>query len=252
MVELQKKRGIAMIELIFALVIIGIALMSAPLLIHQSIRSGNVAIQQEAIAAASSQVAIILSMHWDENNNTNLAGSSPILDVNRTPFDFNKTVVPRGLLNIVGRNIEEGGELKTATPFVSFGMDSGEVDYTDFDDVDDYDNSTFGVIVFNSEETTADVGDYIDIDINMSTQINYTEDRPRGDVLTGSNIIINPIGAVSRISRNSPAGNPITNIKFIHVNLISDSGVAELDKNITLEAFSCNIGTTLPLGEEKL
>jgi len=257
MVDIKKqKRGIAMVELIFALVIMGIVLLSAPMLIQQSIRSGNVALQQEAIAAASSQTAIILSMHWDENNNSNLAGSSPILHVNRTPFDFNLTNRPLGLLNVVSRNFEKGGELRPATAFADFGMDytdnndTNETSFLDFDDVDDYDNSSFGLIIFNSEETTADVGDYIDTDINMTTQVNYTEDRPRGGVLNNPNIIINPIGAVSRISGNSPVGNPITNIKFIHVNLTSDSGVEELDKNITLEAFSCNIGTTLPEGKE--
>jgi type II secretory pathway pseudopilin PulG len=252
----NQKRGIAMVELIFALVIMGIVLLSAPMLIQQSIRSGNVALQQEAIAAASSQTAIILSMHWDENNNSNLVGSSPILHVDRTPFDFNLTNAPAGLLNIVGRNFEKGGELRPATAFADFGMDftddndTNETSFLDFDDVDDYNNSNFGLIIFNSEETTSDVGDYVDVNITMSTQVNYTEDRPRGGVLNSSNIIINPIGVVSRISANSPVDNPITNIKFIRVNLTSDSEVKELEKNITLEAFSCNIGTTLPEGKE--
>ena len=172
MVEIKnRKRGIAMVELIFAIVIMGIVLMSAPSLIQQSVNSGNVALQQEAIAAASSQTAIVLSMHWDENNNSNLAGSSPILDVNRTPFDFNLTNRPSGLLNVDSRNFTDGGELRPATAFASFGMDetdnndTNETSFIDFDDVDDYNNSSFGLIVFNSEETSADVGDYIDVNI---------------------------------------------------------------------------------------
>ncbi len=65
----KSKSGIAMVELIFALVIIGIVLLSAPMLIQQSIRSGNIALQQEAIAAAAAQTSIVLSMHWDELSN---------------------------------------------------------------------------------------------------------------------------------------------------------------------------------------
>ena len=84
----KTKRAIAMIELIFALVIIGIVLMSAPMLIQQSIKSSNVALQQEAIVTASSQTAIVLSMNWDEKNSKIVAGESPILDANRSFFPF--------------------------------------------------------------------------------------------------------------------------------------------------------------------
>ena len=91
----KSKRAIAMIELIFALVIMGIVLMSSPMLIQQSIRSGNVALQQEAISVAAAHTTVILSMGWDENNSNLEVGVSPILDTNRTsivpnnPFDFN-------------------------------------------------------------------------------------------------------------------------------------------------------------------
>jgi Tfp pilus assembly protein PilE len=243
----NQKRGIAMVELIFALVIMGIVLMSAPMLIQQSIRSGSVALQQEAIAAAASQTAIVLSMHWDENNSNVPIGASPILDTNRVPFDFNLTSIPLGLVGVSGRNMQDNNMTLSAVPFLNFGMDetnntdTNESDYTDFDDVDDYHGSSFGLMVFNNEVTSADVGDYIDVNITMSTTINYAEDRVdtdnidlNGTTLTLNNNINNtPLGAVS-------------NIKFIRVNLTSDSGIAELDKNITLEAFSCNIGTTIP------
>jgi len=42
-----------------------------------------------------------------------------------------------------------------------------------------------------------------------------------------------------------------SNIKFVKTNLVSNNtAVPELEKNITLEAFSCNIGT-YSLGEEQ-
>jgi len=63
--------------------------------------------------------------------------------------------------------------------------------------------------------------------------------------LTGTTINLN-----SKI--NSTDIGVITNIKFVKVNLTSESGVKELNKSITLEAFSCNIGTFLPEGEDEL
>jgi len=251
---IKHKRGIAMIELIFALVIMGIVLMSAPMLIQQSIRSGNVALQQEAIAAAASQASIVLSMHWDENNSNIPIGESPILDTNRAPFDFNTTNEPLGLVNISGRNsINNGKTIAPALP-IDFGMDetanvdTNESDYTDFDDIDDYNNTNFGLLVFNNEYTTTDIGDYIDSNITMRTIINYTEDR----VNTGDTTNLNGTTITLHNNINNTPLGTTTNIKFVHVNLTSDSGVDELEKNITLEAFSCNIGTSLPEGEDEL
>ena len=57
-----------MIELIIAIVVIGIVLMSAPMLLQQAAKSGYVAIQQEAINEAASQVNMVLGYHWDENS----------------------------------------------------------------------------------------------------------------------------------------------------------------------------------------
>ena len=242
----KSKKAIAMIELIFALVVMGIVLLSAPMLIQQSVRSGNIALQQEAIAAAASQTAIVLSMHWDENNSNIPIGVSPILDSNRAPFDFNTSTAPLGLINVASRNSADGNI--TLFPSTIFGTDetndtdTNESSYIDFDDVDDYDNQTFGISIFKNEKTSSDVGDYVDVNISMETMINYTEDRvTTGDTLAlnGTDIILN-----NKIN-NTPLG-AISNIKFVQVNLTSKSGIKELDKNITFRAFSCNIGTFLP------
>ena len=254
--QLKKRSGIAMIELIFALVIMGIVLMSAPMLIQQSIKSENVVLQQEAIVAAASQTDVILSMYWDENNNSNSA-VSPMFDVNRMPFDFNSTNVPRGLQGVMGRNTKlPSGFTVPATPVTSLGMDqtnnadTNETDFTKFDDVDDYDGSKLNLTVFNSEFTTADIGDYVDTNLSINTIINYAEDRPNGSLLNSLHINITPTGNKGIINSNSIGSQ--SNIKFITVNLTSNSGIDELDKNITFKAFSCNIGATQAQGDTEL
>lgn len=245
----KSRKGIAMIELIFSIVIMGIVLMSAPMLIQQSIKSGNVALQQEAIAAAASQISIILSMHWDENGDDNSPGVSPMLDINRAPFDFSATTPPVGINNISGRSSIQYGVTRPATVFSDFSTDVDESDSSKFDDIDDYHNSTLGLEVLVGAETSADVGDYVDVNLTMSTLINYTEDRvDTADItaLTGTTIALN-----NNIN-NTAMGVASTNIKFIQVTLTSDSGINELNKSITLQAFSSNIGTFLPQGEDHL
>ena len=219
----KTKRAIAMIELIFALVIMGIVLMSAPMLIQQSIKSSSIALQQEAIVAASSQVAIVLSMHWDENNSNIAVGESPILDANRSSFPF----PPVGLNGVLGRNTEDAN--KTLSPSIIGTTDANETVYTDFDDVDDYDGSNFGLMLFNNESSTADIGEYVDTNISINTTVRYTKEN--------------------NVSENITTGS-FSNIKAIQVNLTSNSTIAELEKNITFKAFSCNIGTFSINGKE--
>jgi len=232
------KRGIAMIELIFALVIMGIVLLSAPMLIQQSINSGNVAFQQESISALATHMQIIFTMHWDENNSNLQAGISPILDTNRAPFDFNLSTLPAGLVGVTGRS-ERVGTSTILTPSISLGKDVTETTFSDFDDIDDFNNEHFGLMLFNGESTTSDVGDYVDKDVNISTIVKYHDDNA---TLTSSTL---HLGGKLNNSLSIP-----TNIKFITSTLTSDSGVKELEKNITLKAFSCNIGTFVPLGKE--
>jgi len=63
-----KRPAIAMIELIFAIVIMGIVMMSAPMIISTAAKSGYVTIQQEAINEAASQINMIMGYHWDESS----------------------------------------------------------------------------------------------------------------------------------------------------------------------------------------
>ena len=229
--SIQKKRAIAMIELIFSLVIMGIVLMSAPMLIHQSIKSSNVALQQEAIAAASSQTAIILSMHWDEKNTQ--AGHSFILDANSTSFKFPPAGLMQGGLPLEGMRTFDKNNSKHPTISTNFGTDANETTYIDFDDVDDYHNSDFGLMLFNDEKnTTADVGEYIDTNISIKTTVRYTQEN--------------------NVSKNIITGF-FSNIKFIKINLTSNqTDIPELEKDITFKAFSCNIGTYAIDGKEFL
>jgi Tfp pilus assembly protein PilV len=236
------RKGIAMIELIFALVIMGIVLLSAPMLIQQSIHSSNVALQQEAISAVSTHLEMILTMHWDENNSEYQRGVSPILKVNNSILDFNNGNLAGHKKGVMGRNTNVNGDIIVSSNIL--GKDINENNLLDFDDIDDFNNGNFGLKLFNNETTTADIGDYVDKDVNISTKVTYNEDRPNNGNFDYTNHQANINNTIS-IIRGIP-----TNIKFITTTLTSNSGVKELEKNITLKAFSCNIGTYAIYGKE--
>jgi len=133
--------AIAMIELIFAIVVMGIAMMSAPQLIATAAQSGYVSIEQEAVNEASSHLNNILSYLWDEQlSYVYESGNSyqaVLLSVSHGDGD----------LNISGQYYRKGTPARSARTFMrgdsttysasTIGWDSGESTKGDEDDIDD-------------------------------------------------------------------------------------------------------------------
>lgn len=224
--------AIAMIELIFAITVMGIVLMSVPQIIQTATSSGYVAIQQESINEAATRVSIIQGYAWDENN-TDPLYVPPILHVTNGNGDLNETgttgrragTPPQSNRTFV-RN--DNQEFNAST----IGTDLGDAVP---DDMDDFDGLT-GLI--SIESATAD---YIEkATVRITTQVNYGSDTPTGGTYRdpgGDNEIdFSPILTTAAFA-------PTTNIKFITVTLESNSTSAELNQTkIKLHAFSSNIG----------
>jgi len=250
-IEKNFKQGIAMIELIFAIVIIGIVLLSSPMLIQQSINSSFVAMQQEAIAATSSQMATLLSKPWDEKDASNVENAAPIISLQ------NANASP--LRGLDGLNASDNARIAiipdTDTNASTLGRDFNETTAnasTNFDDIDDYNNFTMGINVFNSEETTASTGEYVDVNLTINNSITFADDTPNGSIAWvggGSVDAGNTIFQNQTLGTNG-TGTIESNIKFVRVNLTSanPSSTDELVKDITINAFSCNLGT-YPMGD---
>lgn len=216
--------AIAMLELIFAIVIMGIILMSAPQLISTAAKSGYVAIQQEAINEAASQVNMIMGYHWDENSANELF-IDPILQVSNGHDDLNES-------GDIGRR--QGTPEESYRAFVrsdgqrfSASTLGGDALDTEEDDIDDFTETTTHLVLIPEATLEADYVETTTIDINRT--VSYIDDTAS---YNSSSISYDPFG--------SATGS--TNIKSITVTLTSSSGQDELDKEIILRAFSCNIG----------
>ena len=59
------KKGTSLIELIISIVVMGITLMSLPLVLAQMQKSDEFAVQQEVINATKAQVGSVLTHYWD-------------------------------------------------------------------------------------------------------------------------------------------------------------------------------------------
>ncbi len=234
MLKAQVKRpAIAMIELIFAIVIMGIVLMSAPMLISIAAKSGYVAIQQEAINEAAARVNMIMGYHWDENSADERFLDPVLITASSTDglTELNTAAFPQ-----TGRRpgtpkesyrsfVREDGERLIAS--TTLGREGGE------NDVDDF-RGTIGLTLAG----TGAGANYIEKNVDIVTTVAYISDAPTGTAT------YNPVGNTINFDPNfAQTSATTTNIKRISTTLTSATDSPdELNKTIILHAFSCNIG----------
>ena len=225
-----KRNAFAMLELIFAIVIMGIVLMSAPTLISQANKGSLSVVQQEAVVAGATEIGMIMTRHWDEAD-TNESDYNPILQVNENITALNESIT------IPGKRI--GTPLLASRGFLTSSGQKlnataiGNEDATAYDDIDDFNGKNTSLNTIDT--TTTETGDYIDSSLQINTIVQY---------ISAPNINY----TAATISFNQPftnvaAAGTTSNIKEIQTTVTSGSHEAELGTNITLRAFMCNIGT---------
>lgn len=163
----KNRKAIAMIELIFAIVVIGITLLSIPLMVNQASQSTYTTLQQEAIAAAASDMSLILSREWDEAN-TNDTLDSTILTTASSNYD------QAARTNLRSRTYfsSTGGTRAAST----IGADG------DLDDIDDVNG-------INTTLTSMGGSDLVDQTMTIATAVGYLNDgtlSPVGTSATGA------------------------------------------------------------------
>ncbi len=267
---MEMKKAIALIELIFAIVVIAITLLSVPNLISQTTKASNKAITQEAISNAAAYSSLIMSSFWDEQSVEPIRGN-PILVVDKnttglTEKEVNSTIpngagggigggMPGGIpggnggggvtipnlpSSMVGVGTRVGSAISSPRRYAVDSLGNRfQATPTDNLGLDATDSEPNDVDDFNNKEsnltleapTSAKSGDYKDIKIKIETQIAYIDDAP------------NPSFDNRVISFDNPFNNELnisTNIKKIPLTLTSDN---DPNKKVVLKAFSCNIGS---------
>lgn len=217
-----------MIELIVAIVIMGIALTAVPNLVSTSTKGGLVGVQQEGINLAAIRMEMIMNYPWDENENN---GTYPdlILHVSNGAT---------GLEPLTGENRRAGtpeeSRGRVFSPLnasTTLGSDAGDSKRDDFDDWN-------GVHGLNTIDVSA-IDNVIKVNFSSKTNVFYMSDlTTSGNYKSSSTIGYNP--SFSTVT-------PSTNIKGVKLTVDFASSVKEINGTIILYAFSCNSGTYKPL-----
>ena len=219
------RHAFTMIELIFALVIMGIVFISLPLILLQNAESVEDNLIQESIFLSSSKMSQILTYQWDGNSTeSNLTlSTSDVLTVSaagdselaRSVSDFRRGHFQQDK----HRRMTPINDERNAT---AIGIE-GAV----FDDIDDFD----GIVNFNII-TTPDVGGY---------KKNYRGDVNVTYVNDNTDYTANPVNFAFTTAN---AGGT-TNLKMIETSIVQDrTGTGVWDTSVLLRAYVANIGET--------
>lgn len=211
----------SMIELVFAIVIIGIAVMSLPLILTQVQNSNSFALRQEVILSIKTKLSYILAYQWDQNTYDATADIERVLNIPAsadTATDFNTSTTRRkGHVLADGRR-RLWDDLNTSTPKANFGTAGLPSDIDDFNGKDE-------------NKTITALDDFI-FDLNLSTSVNYIKDTLQAGNYATSNAITFTFDPENNTTNNS------TNIKMIKVSATANG----IENPISMYAFSSNIG----------
>lgn len=213
------RHAASMIELVIAIVVMGIAVSALPLILTQSQNSNTMALQQEAILATKAKMSYILAYEWDANSFDTASGLSRVLDTTTSAnadnaFDANNSIRRAGHINADKRRRLWDVGSGSRTPLAeTAGMN----------DIDDFDGRDENLSVITSED------DYI-FNINLNPTVQYVSDA----LVAGSTYD----DEVIRFDFNTTNtfGNP-TNMKMITIDTTGDNGL-----HVVLRAFAANIG----------
>jgi prepilin-type N-terminal cleavage/methylation domain-containing protein len=117
-----KRKGFTLIELIFAIVIVAIIVLSIPMMNLINAKATEGSISQEAVFASSAKLMQTLSFPWDENSSDIeqiLEGATVLSGVVKIPngtssLDFNDTVCRPGLIARRCRVDQNGWEVNVS------------------------------------------------------------------------------------------------------------------------------------------
>ncbi len=227
------RKGIGLIELVLAIVVIAISVMSVPMMLQQGNRNDTYSMMQEAILAARTKMGNILSYQWDDNaregNNTNgrlraldVLGGVHALDRNDTYDTTNERRIGHVIGNLRRKMMHN----------VTYPKNSVDVNITDINDFDSLESN----ITWQGVAAASDRYDYLDKKLKLSTRVYFVSDAlPSGYDYNDTKLffVLDPSTKFSITDANS------TNIKMVELNVTSAAYPAFL-----FRTFSCNLGET--------
>ncbi len=229
------KRGFSLIEVVFAIIIIAISLMSIPMLLKESAKSNEFSMMQEAILATSTKMGNILSYPWDKNSYDRTNKILRTLDVS-TNGDSELTRNP----GVNDDNLRKGHIYADKRRRFFDNINPG----AKFPDTSITPTNKQSINDFHGEiKTIGGSGgfDYKDANMSMTSNVYYVNDS--ADYSQTSVVANIASSTINPITNNVNS----TNIKMVEVT----TSMPSLGQNILFRSYLSNIGQSKLLTRTK-
>lgn len=242
-----RRYAFTLIEVILALIIISITVLSVPMIIQVNAASTRGSVTQEAVFAASAKILQTLSFPWDENAvNPELVaeGADTLAGVVNIPANGDTAAslaVDRvGFVNRQTRRDNLGALVNTT----NIGNDNANVLVRGIDD--------FNGVVSTTTNAVVTVGSVIDVaegykdNYAMTTTVGYVNDQAGAAGNINYNTP-NPFAVNTFILSNVVTANA-TNLRLVRIDITGrdEDNDGNPDLLTSLFAYAANIGETRP------
>lgn len=228
----MKRAAFSLIELVLAIVIIAISVMTIPLMLSQSGNNNAFAITQESILAARTKMGNILTYEWDRNSTENNASSITyirVLDVQNGDVELRRsntydTDTNRRVGHVISSYRRRFHDGNMTEAFMTFPFSA--VNDTNFTNINDFHGKTENFTSLSNDL------DYVR-EFNMTTSVSYISDE--------TDYTLQTVRFDFNVSSSADIENVnlSTNIKMIELEVQSEDG-----QPFTFRTFSSNIGQT--------
>jgi prepilin-type N-terminal cleavage/methylation domain-containing protein len=219
------RKAVSLIELIIAIVVMGIAVMSLPLILTQTQSNNALALQQEAILSTKAKIGFISSYPWDQNSWDGTGGIFRVLDTSASPSADNAfaTADIRRIGHIQTDKRRRLWDIGHANRLPNNEISAASTE----NDIDDFHNHNDDINITDPTQM-----DYI-FALTMTPEIVYLRDTAIGGY-NGATVQFDFDATNTETNTSKP-----TNIKMITVRTVSQVGN---DVNVSLRSFASNIG----------
>ena len=242
-----KHYAFTLIEVILALIIISITVLSVPMIIQINAASTQGSITQEAVYGASAKLLQTLSFPWDENAvNPELAAEGAdtlagVVNIAANADTAASLAVDRvGLISRQTRRNNLGALVNTT----NIGNDNVNPLVVGIDDFNNVASTTANAIA--TAGSAVNVAEGYKDNYTMNTTVGYVNDHAG----TAANIDYNtpnPFAVNTFVLSNAVTANP-TNLRMVQVDIFGrdDDNDGNPDLLTSLFAYAANIGETRP------
>jgi len=163
-----KRYAFTMIELIFAIVVISIAVISLPMMIQTSTKGIESNLVQEAIFASSAKLKEIISYPWDDNSIQSGSMLSKVIWTSAHDCNSSTKLRPGHIMEQQHRRCLDSN-FSLIQPTAVLGMEVNDAGV--YDDIDDFNNVSTHIFINNTGGSITSAQGYKEdytMDINVS------------------------------------------------------------------------------------